>query len=50
MSPNSMDTGAFNIQATFPLVPPQFIRKLGTLPPEQLGEIERTLRRWEGLK
>src|SRR5438046_1301566 len=41
--------GAFNIQATFPLVPPQFIRNLGTLAPEQLGEIEKALKRWEGL-
>jgi mRNA interferase MazF len=40
---------AFNIQATFPLVPPKFIRKLGVLATEQLEQIEIALRRWEGL-
>lgn len=42
--------GAFNIQSVMPVVPPQLIRKLGTLTPEQLLEIESALRRWEGLK
>lgn len=45
-----LERGAFNIQATFPVVPPQFIRKLGDLLPEQLDEIENALRRWEGLR
>lgn len=44
-----LEKGAFNIQATFPLVPPQFLRKLGALLPEQLVEIENALLRWEGL-
>jgi mRNA interferase MazF len=45
-----LEKGAFNIQATFPLVPPQFIRKLGTLTREQLGEVESALKQWEGLR
>jgi mRNA interferase MazF len=45
-----LEKGAFNIQATFPLVPPQFIRKLGTLTPEHFLEVENVLRRWEGLR
>jgi mRNA interferase MazF len=45
-----LENGAFNIQSVMPVVPPQFIRKLGTLTPEQLSEIENALRRWEGLK
>jgi len=45
-----LEQGAFNIQSVFPLVPPQFIRKLGDLMPEQLVEIENALRRWEGLR
>jgi|SRR6266705_1553853 len=45
-----LEKGAFNIQATFPLVPPQFIRRLGALTSEQLAEIENVLRRWEGLR
>ncbi|MDQ6632129.1 MAG: type II toxin-antitoxin system PemK/MazF family toxin [Verrucomicrobiota bacterium] len=45
-----LEKGAFNVQATFPLVPPQFIRKLGTLTPEHLLEVEKVLRRWEGLR
>ena len=45
-----LESGAFNIQSIFPLVPPQFIRKLGVLTPEQLAEIENILRRWEGLQ
>ncbi len=45
-----LEKGAFNVQATFPLVPPQFIRKLGTSTPEHLLEVEKVLRRWEGLR
>lgn len=45
-----LENGAFNIQATFAVVPPQFIRKLGDLMPEQLAELENGLRRWEGLR
>lgn len=44
-----LEPGAFNIQATFPLPPPKFIRRIGILNPEQLAQIESTLRRWEGL-
>ena len=45
-----LEKGAFNIQSVMPAVPPQFIRKLGQLMPEQLQEIENALRHWEGLK
>jgi mRNA interferase MazF len=44
-----LEKGVFNIQSVFPLVPSQFIRKLGTLTPDQLGKIETALRHWEGL-
>jgi mRNA interferase MazF len=42
--------GVFNIQSVMSVVPPQFIRRLGVLTPEQLAEIENVLRRWEGLR
>ena len=42
--------GAFNVQATFPLVPPRFIRRLGILTADQLAMLEAGLKRWEGLK
>src|SRR5450759_5012693 len=45
-----LEQGAFNIQATFPLAPPQFIRQLGNLMPEPLAQIESVLRCWEGLR
>jgi mRNA interferase MazF len=45
-----LEKGAFNVQSVMPAVPPQFIRKLGTLTAEQFHEIENALRRWEGLK
>ena len=45
-----LEAGAFNIQATFPLVPPQFLRLLGSLTPEQLNDVEEGLRRWGGLR
>ena len=44
-----LERGAFNIQATFPLPPPKFIRRIGVLNSEQLAQIEKTLSRWEGL-
>jgi mRNA interferase MazF len=44
-----LEKGAFNIQSVFPLVPQRSVRKLGTLTPDQLSEIETVLRRWEGL-
>ena len=44
-----LKSGAFNVQAVFPLSPPRFIRRLGNLSPEQIGQIETTLRRWQGL-
>jgi len=45
-----LEKGAFNVQSVMPAVPPQFIRRLGTLTPQQLAEIEIALRRWAGLK
>jgi len=44
-----LQKGAFNIQATFPLAPPKFIRRLGVLDAGQLGLIEAALKHWEGL-
>ncbi len=44
-----LQRGAFNIQASFPLPPPKFIRKLGVLDAGQLCSIEAKLKHWEGL-
>jgi mRNA interferase MazF len=44
-----LQRGAFNIQASFPLAPPKFIRKLGALDAGQLGLVEAKLKHWEGL-
>src|SRR6266487_4369312 len=44
-----LQKGAFNIQATFPLPPPKFIRRLGALDVGQLDLIEAALKHWEGL-
>ena len=44
-----LHTGAFNVQAAFPLPPAKFVRKLGVLDPEQFVQIENALKRWEGL-
>ena len=41
--------GAFNVQATFPLAPPRFIRRLGVLSGEQLDLVETVLKHWQGL-
>ena len=45
-----LEPGAFNVQATFPLAPPRFIRKLGVLSAGQLMQLESVLKRWQGLK
>jgi mRNA interferase MazF len=47
---NWLEKGVFNLQSVMSVVPPQFIRKLGALTPEQILQIENALRRWEGLK
>lgn len=44
-----LEKGAFNIQATFPLPPPKFERRIGVLNTEQLARIEKVLKRWQGL-
>ena len=44
-----LERGAFNIQATFPLPPPKFLRKLGARDAAQLGLIGTKLKRWQGL-
>jgi mRNA interferase MazF len=45
-----LEKGAFNVQSVMPAAPPQFIRRIGALTPQQLTEIESALRRWAGLK
>jgi mRNA interferase MazF len=45
-----LEKGAFNVQAIFTLVPPQFLRPLGDLSAEQFLELEKIIRRWEGLR
>lgn len=44
-----LERGVFNVQSVMPVAPPQFMRKLGDLTLEQLAEIEKVLRHWEGL-
>ncbi len=41
--------GAFSVQAMFPQAPRRFIRQLGVLTADHLGEIETALKRWLGL-
>ncbi len=44
-----LQPGAFNVQATFPLPPIKFMRRLGSLTSEQLELVEGALKRWQGL-
>ena len=45
-----LEAGAFNVQATFPLPPPKFLRRLGVLDGAQLGAVEAALKRWQGIR
>ena len=42
--------GAFNVQGLMTTQPSKFIRKLGTLNPAQMKQIEATVKRWLGFQ
>ena len=44
-----LETGAFNVQGMLAVPAAKFLRRLGTLPPAQMGEIEAMMKRWLGL-
>lgn len=44
-----LQTGAFNLQGMLAVPSAKFLRRLGTLPPAQIGEIEAMMKRWLGL-
>jgi hypothetical protein len=44
-----LSEGAFLIQGIQALPPRYFLRRLGALTPAQLGLIEKTLLRWQGI-
>ena len=44
-----LETGAFNVQGMLAVPSAKFLRRLGTLPPAQMGELEAMIQRWLGL-
>jgi mRNA interferase MazF len=44
-----LEEGAFLVQGIQALPPRYFLRRLGTLTPEQLREVEKALLRWQGI-
>ena len=44
-----LEKGAFLVQGIQALPPKYFLRRLGTLTSEQLGQIEQGLLRWQGI-
>jgi len=45
-----LETGAFNVQGMLAIPSKKFLRRLGTLSPEQIREIEARMKQWLGLK
>ena len=43
-----LQKGAFNIQGALAIPEAKFIRRLGTLSPDQLTQVTNTLKRWLG--
>jgi mRNA interferase MazF len=43
-----LETGAFNVQGMLAVPSAKLLRRLGTLPPAQMGEIEAMMKRWLG--
>jgi mRNA interferase MazF len=43
-----LETGAFNVQGMLAVPAAKLLRRLGTLPPAQMGEIEAMMKRWLG--
>jgi mRNA interferase MazF len=44
-----LQAGAFDVQGIRPIPPTVFIRRLGSLSPEQVNRIEDGIRRWFGM-
>ena len=44
-----LQPGAFNIQGMLAVPSVKFVRRLGTVPPSDIGEIEKMIKRWLGL-
>ena len=50
LSVSGLRPGAFNIQGLMTTQPSKFIRKLGTLSPAQMKQIEAAVKRWLGFQ
>lgn len=50
LSVSGLRPGAFNVQGLMTTQPSKFIRKLGTLSPAQMKQIEATVKRWLGFQ
>jgi mRNA interferase MazF len=44
-----LESGAFNVQGMLAVPSAKFVRRLGSLLPPQLAEVEATITRWLGL-
>jgi mRNA interferase MazF len=44
-----LKAGAFNVQGMLAVPSVKFLRRLGTLPPSQMSEVDVTIKRWLGL-
>lgn len=44
-----LQDGAFNIQGMLAVPSAKFLRRLGTLPPAEMHEVEAMIKRWMGL-
>ena len=49
LSVRFLEAGVFNIQGMVAVPSARFLRRLGTLPPEQMAEVEARIRQWLGL-
>lgn len=50
LSMSGLRPGTFNVQGLMTIQPSKFIRKLGTLSPVQMKQIEATVKRWLGFQ
>lgn len=44
-----LEAGAFNVQGMLAVPSAKFLRRLGTVPPAQMAEVEAMIQRWLGL-
>ena len=44
-----LETGVFNVQGMLAIPSAKFLRRLGTLAPAQMGDVEAMIKRWLGL-